>query len=49
MQDDKIPSKDTPIQKTAPAQGESTESGGPKGAEPTRYGDWCLKGKCVDF
>lgn len=20
-----------------------------KGPEPTRYGDWCLKGKCVDF
>ena len=25
------------------------EYGGPKGAEPTRFGDWCLKGKCVDF
>lgn len=25
------------------------ETGGPKGPEPTRYGDWELKGKCVDF
>jgi N-acetylglutamate synthase-like GNAT family acetyltransferase len=25
------------------------ESGGPKGAEPTRYGDWEINGKCVDF
>lgn len=21
----------------------------PKGKEPTRYGDWEIKGKCVDF
>ena len=21
----------------------------PKGPEPTRYGDWEVKGKCVDF
>lgn len=25
------------------------ESGGPKGPEPTRYGDWEKGGKCVDF
>jgi hypothetical protein len=25
------------------------ETGGPKGLEPTRYGDWENKGKCVDF
>lgn len=25
------------------------ETGGPKGPEPTRYGDWERKGKCVDF
>jgi hypothetical protein len=27
----------------------STEQGGPKGPEPTRYGDWEIAGKCVDF
>ena len=25
------------------------EIGGPKGLEPTRYGDWESKGRCVDF
>ena len=25
------------------------ESGGPKGREPTRYGDWENKGICWDF
>jgi hypothetical protein len=25
------------------------ESGGPKGPEPTRYGDWEKKGRCADF
>lgn len=25
------------------------ESGGPKGLEPTRYGDWEKKGRCIDF
>jgi len=25
------------------------EVGGPKGLEPTRYGDWERKGRCVDF
>ncbi|HET7569374.1 MAG TPA: DUF1674 domain-containing protein [Gammaproteobacteria bacterium] len=25
------------------------EHGGPKGPEPTRYGDWEKKGRCIDF
>lgn len=25
------------------------ETGGPKGREPTRYGDWERKGRCIDF
>jgi|GEM_PF-2880784 hypothetical protein len=25
------------------------EVNGPKGPEPTRYGDWERKGRCVDF
>ena len=25
------------------------EVGGPKGLEPTRYGDWEAKGRCYDF
>ncbi|MEL0042048.1 MAG: succinate dehydrogenase assembly factor 4, partial [Candidatus Puniceispirillum sp.] len=25
------------------------EVNGPKGPEPTRYGDWEQKGRCTDF
>lgn len=25
------------------------EHGGPKGLEPTRYGDWERRGRCTDF
>jgi hypothetical protein len=25
------------------------EIGGPNGLEPTRYGDWEHKGRCIDF
>jgi hypothetical protein len=25
------------------------ETGGPKGPEPTRYGDWEIGGRCSDF
>jgi hypothetical protein len=25
------------------------EIGGPPGPEPTRYGDWERKGRCIDF
>lgn len=47
-----------PIQPPLPASPQKTseklperpaEVGGPKGPEPTRYGDWEINGKCVDF
>lgn len=25
------------------------EIGGPRGPEPTRYGDWERRGRCIDF
>ena len=28
---------------------ETGEIGGPRGPEPTRYGDWETKGRCTDF
>ena len=34
------------------ATGDATqpeEVGGPAGPEPTRYGDWERKGRCIDF
>jgi hypothetical protein len=41
-------SKSPPVPEPGPpAEGE--ESGGPKGREPTRYGDWENKGICRDF
>jgi hypothetical protein len=34
----------------AEARGEiKKEIGGPKGLEPTRYGDWEKAGRCIDF
>tara|TARA_B100000674_G_scaffold310382_1_gene257866 strand:- start:16419 stop:16595 length:177 start_codon:yes stop_codon:yes gene_type:complete len=30
-------------------EGDQKELGGPQGLEPTRYGDWERKGRCVDF
>ncbi len=30
-------------------QEQPKEVGGPKGLEPTRYGDWESKGRCYDF
>ena len=30
-------------------QDQPVEIGGPSGLEPTRYGDWERKGRCVDF
>ena len=31
------------------ADGKPVEIGGPKGLEPTRYGDWEKAGRCIDF
>lgn len=31
------------------APSKAREFGGPKGLEPTRYGDWEKKGRCIDF
>jgi hypothetical protein len=36
-------------QKADEQGGEAKEIGGPKGLEPTRYGDWEKSGRCVDF
>ena len=34
---------------TAEAQALPEEHGGPRGPEPTRYGDWEKKGLAIDF
>jgi hypothetical protein len=40
--------KTQPQPKTEPKP-KPPEAGGPKGPEPTRYNDWEIGGKCVDF
>ncbi|HWE76394.1 MAG TPA: DUF1674 domain-containing protein [Stellaceae bacterium] len=32
-----------------PPASREREIGGPKGPEPTRYGDWEINGRCSDF
>jgi hypothetical protein len=41
----------TPESTPAPAAAPEAvaEIGGPKGPEPTRFGDWERKGRCSDF
>jgi hypothetical protein len=39
-----VPAKPAAPDAVAPA-----EIGGPKGPEPTRYGDWEIGGRCTDF
>jgi len=34
---------------SAAATGPRREIGGPRGPEPTRFGDWERKGRCIDF
>ncbi len=37
------------IENETSAQPLKKEFNGPKGLEPTRYGDWESKGRCYDF
>jgi hypothetical protein len=39
------------VRQTDPAEPQERppELGGPKGPEPTRYGDWERAGRCIDF
>ncbi len=41
-------SKSPPVPAPQPLT-QAEEHGGPKGHEPTRYGDWEAKGICWDF
>ena len=42
--------KDDPqAEQPKPADDKPKETGGPKGPEPTRYGDWEVGGRCSDF
>ncbi len=41
------PAADSTAEPAPPAK--PAEIGGPPGPEPTRYGDWERKGRCIDF
>jgi len=45
------PAHPEPAQLPPRAEGEqkTPEFNGPKGPEPTRFGDWERKGRCIDF
>ncbi|HEU0070781.1 MAG TPA: DUF1674 domain-containing protein [Alphaproteobacteria bacterium] len=49
------PNVAAPVKPVAPdapapaAPSRKPEIGGPKGPEPTRFGDWESNGRCVDF
>jgi hypothetical protein len=43
------PPAPTPVPAAKPATPLPKEIGGPKGPEPTRYGDWEQKGRATDF
>lgn len=45
-QDSPVPAEAKPLP-AKPAR--KPEIGGPKGPEPTRYGDWEKAGRCIDF
>ena len=38
-----------PVAEKPPAPPMPKEVDGPKGPEPTRFGDWEQKGRCTDF
>ena len=40
---------DTEKSDTTKPSSKTTEIGGRKGLEPTRYGDWEKNGRCIDF
>ena len=44
-----IPAPKQAKQSPKPAEKRPPEIGGPRGPEPTRYGDWEINGRCTDF
>jgi shikimate dehydrogenase len=43
------PDPDARVKPDEPPAKRPPEFGGPPGPEPTRYGDWEHKGRCIDF
>ncbi|HET9482597.1 MAG TPA: DUF1674 domain-containing protein [Xanthomonadales bacterium] len=50
IEDENSAQRETPRDRPPdPASPPAAEHGGPKGPEPTRYGDWEKNGRCIDF
>jgi len=53
MPDTQTPTESSPEEvvadQTVEAEPGTAEYGGPRGREPTRYGDWEKNGRCIDF
>jgi len=43
------PRLDHDVADSAPAAARPVEIGGREGPEPTRFGDWERRGRCIDF
>jgi hypothetical protein len=43
------PAEDSQVKSPQRVVTQTAEIGGPKGPEPTRYGDWERNGRCSDF
>ena len=43
------PEHESELAERLEAQAKVREIGGPKGLEPTRFGDWERAGRCIDF
>ena len=44
-----VENRDDKVNKADINTPEPAEKGGPKGPEPTRFGDWESNGRCTDF
>ncbi len=47
--DTRVPAHESPASEHSESESVRREIGGPRGPEPTRYGDWERKGRCIDF
>ncbi len=49
QQADDAAADDAPDERAEGEAADPAEYGGPRGKEPTRYGDWEKNGRCIDF
>ncbi|HRQ63953.1 MAG TPA: DUF1674 domain-containing protein [Xanthomonadaceae bacterium] len=49
FQDSEGDSREADSPEARPPPRPAVEIGGPSGPEPTRFGDWERKGRCIDF